>query len=90
MGTNKLAGGRVRLHNYDARAVLDSYPTPGCATEALLQKQKLPGSVWEPACGGKEWCIAGGQYCHAWFVWDKSKAGRATRLRWLMPDTKVI
>jgi hypothetical protein len=29
----------------------DLYETPACAVEALLRVEKLPHSVWEPACG---------------------------------------
>lgn len=29
----------------------DFYPTPACATEALLAVETFQGAVWEPACG---------------------------------------
>lgn len=29
----------------------DFYPTPAWATEAILDREPLPGTIWEPACG---------------------------------------
>lgn len=29
----------------------DFYPTPPYATEALLEREKFRGNIWEPACG---------------------------------------
>lgn len=29
----------------------DFYPTPPCATKALLACEKFEGAIWEPACG---------------------------------------
>jgi hypothetical protein len=29
----------------------DFYPTPPCATEALLAVERFEGAIWEPACG---------------------------------------
>lgn len=29
----------------------DFYPTPSCATRALLEVERFEGSIWEPACG---------------------------------------
>ena len=46
----------VALNTGNAKAALavrgdDLYETPACATEALLRVEKLPESIWEPACG---------------------------------------
>lgn len=37
-------------HSYKERGD-DCYETPACAVEALLQVEKIPKFVWEPACG---------------------------------------
>ncbi len=34
-----------------ARKENDFYPTPSWATEALLERERFDGSIWEPACG---------------------------------------
>lgn len=33
------------------RSENDFYPTPEWATQALLDREKFKGSIWEPACG---------------------------------------
>lgn len=33
------------------RSENDFYPTPAWTTEALLQREKFIGEIWEPACG---------------------------------------
>ncbi|HEX8402273.1 MAG TPA: hypothetical protein VF628_11280 [Allosphingosinicella sp.] len=42
------AGNRT---GHAARETDDFYPTPPCATEALLAVEKFEGPIWEPACG---------------------------------------
>ena len=44
--TNRFA---ARYNNFDDNA--DFYPTPSEATEALMQREKFDGLVWECACG---------------------------------------
>ena len=38
-------------HNREDRPASDFYPTPEHITEVLLQRERFPGTVWEPACG---------------------------------------
>jgi len=46
----------LSLHDQPGKAALavrgdDLYETPACAVEALLRCEKLPETIWEPACG---------------------------------------
>jgi len=43
--------GQVSVSPDDERSKGDFYPTPFCATEALLRTVKFDGHVWEPAAG---------------------------------------
>lgn len=43
----KISGDNSRL----GRSKLDFYPTPSSATQALLDREKFVGNIWEPACG---------------------------------------
>lgn len=43
----KIAGDNSRL----GRSSSDFYPTPPCATIALLKNEIFEGNIWEPACG---------------------------------------
>lgn len=38
----------------DDRRAHDDYPTPPIMTQALIDREHLPGRIWEPACGGGE------------------------------------
>lgn len=43
--------GGVAISPDDKRSRGDFYPTPACATEALLRVTRFDGPVWEPAVG---------------------------------------
>lgn len=45
-----LTSARTRLTN-GQREANDFYRTPPIATRALLEREKFPNAVWEPACG---------------------------------------
>jgi hypothetical protein len=34
----------------------DFYPTPPCATQALVAVERFDGAIWEPACGDRRTC----------------------------------
>jgi hypothetical protein len=42
---------QAKAHPHADRG-LDLYETPACAIRALIQVEKLPLHIWEPACGG--------------------------------------
>ena len=49
---NHLSGGRLAGGNpIRGRVDNDFYATPPEATEALFNKEKFDGTIWEPACG---------------------------------------
>lgn len=49
--TGKRAYAAGQRTGHAERDPLDFYPTPPCATQALLAVEKFAGAIWEPACG---------------------------------------
>jgi uncharacterized protein Usg len=48
---NKLERAQSIVGTSKGRPADEFYPTPEYATQALLDKEKFPENIWEPACG---------------------------------------
>jgi len=60
--------------DHENREKDDFYPTPPYATEALLEREKFDGPIWEPACGDGAICRvlkAAGYYVQATDLVDR-------------------
>lgn len=65
----------------------DLYETPSVATEALLRAEKLPATIWEPACGRGAICEvlkASGRHVIATDLVDYGYLGAIPRYDFLM------
>jgi len=49
--TGSPTGAGLRMTTNANRLALDNYPTPLCATRALLEHESFHGTIMEPACG---------------------------------------